>query len=74
MDTPKDKTDETDKLIIENMYVHFDVTSGSDQEVFARLFEQHIGAWQRMMAEGQRRQCRSERDRRFGDRDREEDA
>ena len=71
MDQP---TDQTDKLIIQDMHVQFDVTSGSDEEVFARLFEQHISAWQRLTAEAQRRQCRSERDRRFGDRDREEDA
>ncbi len=63
-----------DELIIHNLEVHFDVASGSDKEVFARLFEEHISAWQRMAAEGQRRRCISERDRQFGDRDREEDA
>jgi hypothetical protein len=72
MDEPKDET--KDKLIIGNMHVHFDVASGSDKEVFARLFEEHISAWQRMRAEDQRRQCISERNRQFGDRDREEDA
>jgi hypothetical protein len=72
VDKPKDET--KDRLIIDNMHVHFDVASGSDKEVFARLFEEHISAWQRMAAEGQRRRCISERDRQFGDRDREEDA
>jgi hypothetical protein len=61
-------------LTIHNLLVHFDVTGGSDEEVFTRLFEQHMNRWQRLADEGDRRRRISERDRQLGDRDREEDA
>lgn len=59
-------------LTIHNLEVHFDVAAGSDEEVFARLFERHITAWQRMASEGERRRRLSERDRVFTDQDRED--
>jgi hypothetical protein len=59
-------------LTIHNLEVRFDVAAGSDEEVFARLFERHIAAWQRLAAEGERRRCVSDRDRVFTDQDRED--
>jgi hypothetical protein len=61
-------------LTIHNLEVRFDVAAGSDEEVFARLFERHINAWQRLAAEAERRRRMSERDRAIEDLDRGEPA
>jgi hypothetical protein len=51
--------------------VRFDVEAGSDEAVFARLFERHISAWQRLAGEAEQRRRLSERDRVLHDRDEE---
>lgn len=59
-------------LTIHSLEVRFDVAKGSDEEVFARLFERHIAVWQRRATESERRRRLSEADRRFTDQDREQ--
>jgi hypothetical protein len=61
-------------LTIHHLEVRFDVAAGSDEEVFAHLFERHIAAWQRLASEAERRSRLSECDRSFRDQDREDYA
>lgn len=58
-------------LTIHHLEVQFDVASGGDEEVFARLFERHISAWQRLAGEAERRRKLSDRDRCLHDREQE---
>ncbi len=58
-------------LTIHNLEVRFDVEGGNDEAVFARLFERHISAWQRLAGEAEQRRRLSERDRVLHDRDEE---
>jgi hypothetical protein len=55
-------------VTIHNLDVQFDVEAGRDEAVFARLFERHITAWQRLKEEAESRRRLSERDRALGDR------
>jgi hypothetical protein len=56
-------------LTIHHLEVRFDVASGSDEAVFARLFERHMDAWQRLADEAEQRRRLSEADRALDDRD-----
>jgi hypothetical protein len=56
-------------VTIHNLEVRFDVPAGSDEEVFARLFERHIKAWQRLYGEAERYRGMSECDRMIEDLD-----
>jgi hypothetical protein len=58
-----------EKVTIHNLEVRFDVPAGSDEEVFARLFERHIKTWQRLYGEAERYRSMSERDRMIDDLD-----
>jgi hypothetical protein len=61
--------EEREGLHIKNLVVHVSVEAGSDEAVFARLFEKHINAWQRLFGEAEQRQRLSERSRALGDRE-----
>jgi len=55
-------------VTIHLLEVHFQV-EGSDDAVFARLFERHINAWSRAYAQECARQARTEREQALGDRE-----
>jgi hypothetical protein len=54
-------------LTIHSLEVRFDVAAGSDEEVFARLFERHMRTWKRLASEAEQRGRQAEHDRRLDD-------
>jgi hypothetical protein len=54
-------------VTIHHLEVRFDV-EGNDDQVFTRLFECHIRAWNRAYTQECERRKRSEQERAFGDR------
>jgi hypothetical protein len=55
-------------VTIHNLEVRFDVEGEGDEAVFSRLFAKHARAWQRQLADAERRARESEKDRSLGDR------
>ena len=54
-------------ITIQNLEVRFDV-EGSDEEVFARLFQKFIRSWSELDEQRRALECQVERERVLGDR------
>jgi hypothetical protein len=55
-------------VTIQSMEVRFDVEGEGDEQVFARMFKQHIERWARQQQERARREKDARNERALGDR------